>query len=401
MAKVLFKRKTTNEIKDLEVEDGALIYNTDNGKTYMDFGENRIQTGGNADTMIAIGGVEAPTDTDIKIWIKDKDNQNYNNFYYRKNDNKFEQMFLQPTGDTLPVGSISAYGGENIPTNWLKCNGEAISRTDYPDLFKAIGTTYGDGDGSTTFNVPDFIGRVPVGLDEEDTDFDTLGETGGEKEHTLKVEEMPSHNHTGGILIDNQVSGGGRYYFQAQGTTNGTNFSNSLKIGQTGGDQPHNNMQPYTVTNFIIKAKQSVGIVGNVVSDMNAQGDNDVAPTKVIKEYVDKKQTYSTDEVVIGTYNNKPLYRKIISGKLPTGNGTNNFTITDGVITKYDGLVKSSYGSWFPLNIYYTSDTTYNISSFCNASRNNLYVVCGSQYNTNSDYEITLEYTKTTDEVTE
>lgn len=69
MAKVLFKRKTTDEIKDLEVEDGALIYNTDNGKTYMDFGEDRIQTGGNADTMIAIGGAEAPTDTDIKIWF--------------------------------------------------------------------------------------------------------------------------------------------------------------------------------------------------------------------------------------------------------------------------------------------------------------------------------------------
>lgn len=70
MAKVLFKRKTTQEIEDLPVEDGALIYNTDNGKTYMDFKEERIQTGGNADTMIAIGG-EKPTDEDIKIWFPD------------------------------------------------------------------------------------------------------------------------------------------------------------------------------------------------------------------------------------------------------------------------------------------------------------------------------------------
>ena len=126
--------------------------------------------------------------------------------------------------------------------------------------------------------------------------------------------------------------------------------------------------------------------------------DNEVSDgVQEVKGYVDGKNTYSTTETVVGTYNDKPLYRKIISGKLPTGNGTNNFTITNGVIRKYDGLVKSSYGSWFPLNIYYTSDTTYNISSFCNASRNNLYVVCGSQYNTNSDYEITIEYTKTTD----
>lgn len=71
MAKVLFKRKTTQEIEDLPIEDGALIYNTDNGKTYMDFNEERIQTGGNADTMIAIGG-EEPTDEDIKIWFPDE-----------------------------------------------------------------------------------------------------------------------------------------------------------------------------------------------------------------------------------------------------------------------------------------------------------------------------------------
>lgn len=69
MAKVYFKRKTTQEIEELPVEDGSLIYNTDNGKTYMDFGDDRIQTGGNADTMIAIGGDEAPTDTDIKLWF--------------------------------------------------------------------------------------------------------------------------------------------------------------------------------------------------------------------------------------------------------------------------------------------------------------------------------------------
>ena len=70
MAKVLFKRRSTQEIEELPVEDGSLIYNTDNGKTYMDFGEDRIQTGGNADTMIAIGG-EEPTDEDIKIWFPD------------------------------------------------------------------------------------------------------------------------------------------------------------------------------------------------------------------------------------------------------------------------------------------------------------------------------------------
>lgn len=66
---VKFRRKTTAEIEDLEIEDGALIYNVENGKTYMDYGNERIQTGGNADTMIYVGD-EEPTDEDIKLWIE-------------------------------------------------------------------------------------------------------------------------------------------------------------------------------------------------------------------------------------------------------------------------------------------------------------------------------------------
>lgn len=69
MAKVIFKRKTSAEIEELGIEDGSLIYNTDNGKTYMDFEDQRIQTGGNADTMIS-ASEEEPDDEDIKVWIK-------------------------------------------------------------------------------------------------------------------------------------------------------------------------------------------------------------------------------------------------------------------------------------------------------------------------------------------
>lgn len=118
MAKVYFKRKTTQEIEELPVEDGSLIYNTDNGKTYMDFNDERIQTGGNADTMIAISG-EEPTDTDVKIWIQEKNNQNYDTFNYRKStDNKFSALELPPTGDTLPIGSIIYFDGDTVPTNY-------------------------------------------------------------------------------------------------------------------------------------------------------------------------------------------------------------------------------------------------------------------------------------------
>ena len=150
----------------------------------------------------------------------------------------------------LPIGSISAYGGENIPTNWLKCNGQAVSRTTYADLFSVIGTTYGSGDGSTTFNVPNISERVIVG-NNGDGEF-SLGNTGGEKEHTLTVDEMPSHTHditpsgattfaSGGSNDVNQTSGSRTYTF--------------LGTGSTGGSQAHNNMQPYIALNYIIKAK--------------------------------------------------------------------------------------------------------------------------------------------------
>ena len=61
------------------------------------------------------------------------------------------------------------------------CDGRAVSRSDYSELFAVIGTTYGSGDGSTTFNLPNLKGRVPVGKDSSQTEFDTIGETGGSK----------------------------------------------------------------------------------------------------------------------------------------------------------------------------------------------------------------------------
>ena len=235
---------------------------------------------------------------------------------YKNELGNWEEIILEPSGDTLPIGSIAQFGGKTAPTNWLFCNGQAVSRETYKELFSVIGTTYGDGDGSTTFNVPDFIGRVPVGLDKEDTDFDTLGETGGEKTHKLTISEMPAHKH------ELTIEGGGSITASGVKWSSGTNMRKYAgdMIENAGGNQAHNNMQPYTVTNFIIKAKQSVGVVGTVTSNINDTNDNAVPNAKTVKEYVDKKQTYSTNEIVIGTYLNKPLYRKVIN----MGNLVNN-----------------------------------------------------------------------------
>ena len=105
------------------------------------------------------------------------------------------------TGDVVfdgatPVGGIIQFAGSSAPNSrWLICDGSTYSRTTYAALFSVIGTTYGSTT-SSNFRVPNLKGRVPVGMDANDTDFDALGETGGAKTHTLTESELPAHGHT-------------------------------------------------------------------------------------------------------------------------------------------------------------------------------------------------------------
>lgn len=122
MAKVYFKRKTTQEIEELPVEDGSLIYNTDNGKTYMDFNDKRIQTGGNADTMIAIGG-EEPTDEDIKIWFPD-------NVVNTKASEVVNSMEGDETDLAPSVHSVKEYINKYIVKSGSNSNGNYIQFSD-------------------------------------------------------------------------------------------------------------------------------------------------------------------------------------------------------------------------------------------------------------------------------
>ena len=107
-----------------------------------------------------------------------------------------------------PAGVITQYGGSSAPTGWLLCQGQAISRTNslYTRLFTAISTTYGAGDGTTTFNVPNLQGRIPVGRDSTQTEFDALAETGGSKTSTLTTANLPSHQHGVGTIVPNTIA---------------------------------------------------------------------------------------------------------------------------------------------------------------------------------------------------
>jgi microcystin-dependent protein len=107
----------------------------------------------------------------------------------------------------LPAGVIAQYGGAAAPGGWLLCDGAAVSRTDYAALFAAIGTAYGAGDGSATFNLPDMRGAVPAGFDASQTEFNALGKRGGVKTVALTIAELPSHNH-GGATAGGATGGG-------------------------------------------------------------------------------------------------------------------------------------------------------------------------------------------------
>lgn len=277
-------------------------------------------------------------------------------------------------GDTLPIGAIMPYPSNTIPTNWLICDGSAISRTTYADLFNVIGTTYGVGDGSTTFNLPDLKGKVPVGLDSNDTDFDNLGETGGEKTHTLTINEMPRHNHEIGYDLRQDASSFANTNSLAF-ATGGSIREASIKTSYAGETQAHNNLQPYIVQNYIIKAFQSSGLVANVVQ-AKSNSTTDVYSC----DYVNNKLSYSATEKVVGEWiDGKPLYRKVVDlGALP-----NNDTkaVAHGIqslrrIVKLEGFAGSSlnkggitlpHGTSTPVALY-ADDTNVSVKTTSDAT---------------------------------
>jgi len=158
-------------------------------------------------------------------------------------------VVLPALGNGLaPVGSIIMFAGAaaNLPTGYLVCNGDAVSRSTYSVLFGLLSTNYGVGNGSTTFNLPDLRGRAPIGVGTgTGLTARALADTTGTETHILTQAQTPSFNH------EIQMSAGG-----GDGTTyvrgSSGSYSTSLTYGHGSGDA-HPNMQPSIAINFIIK----------------------------------------------------------------------------------------------------------------------------------------------------
>ena len=247
--------------------------------------------------------------------------------------------------DAVPVGTILSYGSSSAPTGYLNCDGSAVSRTIYADLFTIIGTSYGAGDGSTTFNLPNLKGKVPVGLNSSDSDFNSLGKSGGNKTHshtqnsttgsttlTAAQSGVPAHSHTlsgtgthghTGITIDGvavSVNNGtsatgygvsitdGKKYSQLQVSSTNSGHTHTINdstakaatSGHThtlGSTDSSSSLQPYQTVNFIIKAYSfPMSVTTTSLSDIVEDKINNYDYTDVVTETINDvivKKTYS------------------------------------------------------------------------------------------------------------
>lgn len=197
--------------------------------------------------------------TDQDIWGNEL-NANMDTINDTMKDNADAISSLSASVVSMPLGGGCDFFGTVAPDKFMFAYGQAISRTTYAALFAIIGTTFGSGDGSTTFNLPDKRGRVSAGKDNMGgtaagrltglsggVDGTILGATGGSQSHTLLITEIPSHTHTFGPYAALLASGGSGYSFGAGAGT--------LNTGSTGGGGSHNNVQPTIICNYIIRVE--------------------------------------------------------------------------------------------------------------------------------------------------
>jgi len=183
--------------------------------------------------------------------------------------------------DSFPVGTSIAGYWTTPPDQYLLEDGSAVSRTTYADLFALIGTTYGAGDGTNTFNLPDSRGRATVGLSATDAEFNTIGEKYGEKSHQITLAETPSHAHGQNVSALNNGTAIRNDY---KADANGGVYAQNVNTVANGGSAASNVIQPSIVKQYAIKWRPSSGSTSTLSPGTTLQGYWSVAPSGYLLE---------------------------------------------------------------------------------------------------------------------
>lgn len=271
-------------------------------------------------------------------------------------------------GAAMPIGSMIQWGANSmagLPSYFFECLGQTVSRSNYSSLFQIIGTTYGTGDGSTTFTLPNLQGRVVCGYvpSNGDSNFPESGFVSGEQYHKLSVAEMPGHSHgvndpghkhlmqaatrgyaTVGTGVSVGVTAIGDAYNQQSG--NSQPQSTGVSLQSTGGTAAHNNLQPYIVMRYLIKWGPNVPLPP-VTAIVNGTTSSGAAYTLTLRgasgQYVDPTITWQSFDTSGG---NGMLVTYTVNGASQStfySSGTNNFSAYSGAHTTAWTQVQSYY----------------------------------------------------------
>lgn len=291
---------------------------------------------------------------------------------------KLKLEMQKKINSALPLGSIIPFAGSQnkLPSTYLFCDGSEVSRAEYADLFNIIGTMYGEGDGSTTFNLPNLTGRVPVGSDDSDSSLQALGNSIGNKVHEHDQNTFYfDHDNTTYIGISNRrkVKGSEVWDLLYGAPVSAKSVAASTKETTIYATEDASSYQPSLVVNYIIKAKYDT----QTVQDLNI---------------------YSLDEHRIGTWvDGKPLYRKCFKGVITPGrnvsHGINNL---ESVVSLYGTFADPATSNAYPVpNARPMHPGVRDIGLWFNTTVIGFEI--GSDFKDDNSYSLVIEYTKTTD----
>lgn len=260
-------------------------------------------------------------------------------YQYDSTEDKLNLVAGSTNFSDAPVGAIYPFGGTDIPISFLLCDGSAVSRTDYEDLFNVIGTAFGTGDGSTTFNLPDLREAVPKGAGLTGYTVGNHVKSGGLAVGEFLDDRIQDHTHE--LTLSPNMSfltGEGNY--KTVPVSAGSIQTGVVPSAYRNGDTTE---VKSVGVNYIIKAKQ----IGMPTDFASAVGDIAV-----------DKNTYSTSETIVGKWiDGKPIYRVVrhvwdvgnvpatgysFSGTMLSGPLTNNAESFIRIVV----LCKNTQGRW-------------------------------------------------------